>query len=259
MPEPITLFVPCYVDQLRPAAGVAAVELLEALGHPVRVRPDVVCCGQPFSNSGSAAEGERLARLWYERMEGAGTVVVLSSSCTVQLRHARAAAGPGAAPAGGGPGAARSHSGDPVAGEGSPGSGPGVLELCEFLDRRHPSRTFGRLRKTVSLHSSCHGLRDSDADARARSVLARVAELTVLRPGRPDECCGFGGTFSTSFPALSVRMGEDRLDDLLAGGAREVVATDLSCLIHLEGIAAARREAVVFRHVAEVLREAVRG
>lgn len=256
MEDPVTLFVPCYVDQLRPQAGVAAVELLERLGHAVEVRLDVVCCGQPFANSGQAREGEDLARLWYERMAFARTVVVLSSSCTVQLRHAREGAfGSGVVAAG------RGSVGRPPAGEGpaAGGAGPALYELCEFLDRRHPGRSLGRLERTVCLHSSCHGLRDSDSDAHARALLGRVAGLRVLRPGRPDECCGFGGTFSTSFPALSVRMGEDRLSDLLVTGSREVVATDLSCLLHLEGIAAARGEAVSFRHVGELLREAVCG
>lgn len=269
MEERIVLFVPCYVDQLRPRAGIAALELLERLGHAVEVRPDVVCCGQPFSNSGQAREGEALARRWYEGMAGVRTAVILSSSCTVQLRHVRGALEALAAPArkegtaraslataaadGRAAGAGVGEAGEVRGG----GEWPEVLELCEFLNRRHPERAFGRLRRAVALHSSCHGLRDSDADAHARAVLARVEGLTVLRPSRPDECCGFGGTFSISFPALSVRMGEDRLGDLVATGAREVVATDLSCLLHLEGIAGARGEKIAFRHVGEILREAV--
>lgn len=228
MTDSVTLFVPCYVDQLRPGAAVAAVETLEALGHRVRVRPDVICCGQPFSNSGGGAEGERLARLWHERMAAEGSVVILSSSCTVQLRHARASRG-----------------------------GTPLMEFCEFLNTQHPERTFGELQRRVGLHSSCHGLRDSDADVHARAVLGRVSGLELARPSRPDECCGFGGTFATSFPDLSVRMGEDRLSDLLSTGAREIAATDLSCLLHLEGIAAARGEKIAFRHVAELLREAI--
>jgi L-lactate dehydrogenase complex protein LldE len=233
MPELVALFVPCYVDQLRPRAGVAAVELLEALGHEVRVLPEAVCCGQPFSNCGMEREGAALARRWHEAMAEERTAVVLSSSCTVQLRH---------------------HAPRPAAG---PAPAIEVVELCEFLNRRHPQARFGRLERAVALHSSCHGLRDSDADAQARAVLARVEGLSLLRPRRAEECCGFGGTFSVSFSDLSLAMGEERLADLLGTGAREVVATDLSCLLHLEGIARARGEAISFRHVGEILREAM--
>ena len=92
-PKRVTLFVPCYVDRTRPTAGIAAVELLEQLGHTVEVRSSAYCCGQPFTNSGCSAEGQRSARHWYEQMTGAECVVVLSSSCTVQLRHLRPTAG----------------------------------------------------------------------------------------------------------------------------------------------------------------------
>ncbi len=237
----VTLFVPCFVDQLRPRAGIAAVEILEGLGYEVRVRPDILCCGQPFTNSGAAGQGAALARRWYEGMQAEHTVVVLSSSCTVQLRHA-----------------ARDGV---VAGRSGPGGRERleVLEFCEFLDTRHPDESFGRLHRSVCLHSACHGLRDSDADRHARAVLGRVEGLRILQGSRADECCGFGGTFSTSFPAVSVRMGQDRLADILTTGARDIVATDLSCLLHLEGIAGARGEKLTFRHISEILHESLGG
>ncbi|MEE9218295.1 MAG: (Fe-S)-binding protein [Acidobacteriota bacterium] len=261
MSDPVTLFVPCFVDQLRPRAGIAAVELLERLGHDVRVRPEVICCGQPFSNSGSEPEAQALARRWYAGMASEQTVVVLSSSCTVQLLHARrgwASGSEGRSVNAGSSGSAQARSANGCSAE-ALGTGPRVLEFCEFLDTRHPDTDFGRLERSICLHSSCHGLRDSDSDRHARAVLGRVAGLEVLRPGRPDECCGFGGTFATSFADLSVRMGRDRLSDILGTGAREVVATDLSCLLHLEGVARAGAEPLDFRHIAELLREAVEG
>ncbi|MFQ5653187.1 MAG: (Fe-S)-binding protein [Planctomycetota bacterium] len=234
-PERVVLFVPCYVDPVRPSAAIAAVEILEALGHRVEVRPDAVCCGQPFTNSGSAGEGEALARLWHERMAGAGAVVILSSSCAAHLQRRRPPPAPG-------PGAAR---------------GPEVWELCSFLERFHPDRSGGALDRIVCLHSSCHGLRESSADLAARASLDRIAGLRMLQARRADECCGFGGSFAMSFPELSIRIGEDRIREITALGVDEVVATDLSCLLHLEGIARAGGMRGSFRHIAELLREAM--
>jgi len=245
MSRTVTLFVPCYVDQLHPQSGIAAVRVLEGLGYRIRVHPDILCCGQPFSNSGAAGEGLKLARRWLDGMKDDPVVVVLSSSCTVQLRHALcelSACG----------GAARDT---PGAAAETGGATPEVLEFCEFLDTRHPAAGLGSLERSVCLHSACHGLRDSDADRHARAILGRIEGLRVLRADRSDECCGVGGTFSTSFSALSVRMGKDRLYAILATGAREVVSTDVSCLLHLEGIARARGEPVAFRHVSEILAE----
>jgi len=68
-----------------------------------------------------------------------------------------------------------------------------------------------------------------------------------------DRCCGFGGTFSVSFPDVSVAMADDKLDAATACGASTVTSCDLSCLIHLEGRAAARGLALRFPHIAELL------
>lgn len=233
----VTLFVPCYVDWLAPSAGVAAVRLLERLGHAVAYRPEALCCGQPLTNAGCGAGGERIARRWLRGMEGAGDVVVLSSSCWSQLRRIAGAGEDG---------------------EGT-GGGPRIHEFCRFVDRRHPDRSMGRLERVVCLHGACHGLREGGIDDHARRLLSRVERLRVVRAEREDECCGFGGTFSISFPDVSVRMGEDRLDEIEATGAEEVTATDASCLLHLRGISAARGRRLPFRHVAEVLEEALDG
>src|SRR5690606_38412342 len=85
-------------------------------------------------------------------------------------------------------------------------------------------------------------------------LLRAVAGLELVHPAR-DECCGFGGAFSVEAPEVSARMGRARLAELAATGAEWVVATDVSCLLHLDGI---RRAAPGARgprpiHLAEVL------
>lgn len=227
----VTLFVPCYVDQLRPEAGIACVGILESLGVAVDVRPQAICCGQPFANSGCVAEARSATDIWARHMRGAGTVVVPSSSCAVHLRH--------------------SVSDD------RDSDVPEIFELCEFLERCFPDRPGGSLEGTVCLHSSCHGLRESSADGAARAALARVEGLEVKQAARSDECCGFGGSFSVTFPETSIRMGEDRLAEIDATVAAEVVATDMSCLLHLEGIARANGSRLRFRHIGELIADAL--
>ena len=75
-----------------------------------------------------------------------------------------------------------------------------------------------------------------------------IAELT-----RPDECCGFGGTFAVGEPAVSTKMGRDKLRDVTTHGAQAVVSTDMSCLMHLDGLARRERMGLPMYHVAEVL------
>ena len=77
--------------------------------------------------------------------------------------------------------------------------------------------------------------------------------LELARPERPDECCGFGGAFSVEFPTVSGRIGRARLRELAETGAAYVTSTDVSCLLHLDGLR--RREGFGPEpiHLAEVL------
>jgi L-lactate dehydrogenase complex protein LldE len=84
-------------------------------------------------------------------------------------------------------------------------------------------------------------------------LLRAVDGLDLVWPERPDECCGFGGGFSVEFPEVSTRMGRDRLRAFVAAGADYVTGSDVSCLLHLNGIS--RREGFGPRpiHLAEIL------
>ena len=68
-----------------------------------------------------------------------------------------------------------------------------------------------------------------------------------------DVCCGFGGTFSVNFPEVSGRLGEEKARNAAATGADELVACDLSCLLHIAGRARRTGIPLRVRHLAEVL------
>ena len=89
-------------------------------------------------------------------------------------------------------------------------------------------------------------------------LLDEVEDLTRVEATRPDECCGFGGAFSVTHPTLSGRMGRARLRAFADAGAEYVTGTDVSCLVHLEGIR--RREGFGPRaiHLAEILANGAR-
>lgn len=78
--------------------------------------------------------------------------------------------------------------------------------------------------------------------------------MEIVELSRPDECCGFGGTFCVTDEAVSARMGKDKVADYVAHGAQYVVSPDMSCLMHQQGIAL--REGIThipFIHIAQVL------
>ena len=80
-----------------------------------------------------------------------------------------------------------------------------------------------------------------------------VEGLEWVELERPDECCGFGGTFAINEAAVSAKMGRDRIADHLRHGAEVITAGDMSCLMHLEGIAKRQKAPVRLMHFAEIL------
>jgi len=48
----VSLFVPCFVDQMFPQVGFAVARVLERLGHACEFRAAQTCCGQPSYNAG---------------------------------------------------------------------------------------------------------------------------------------------------------------------------------------------------------------
>ncbi|MGE2762556.1 heterodisulfide reductase-related iron-sulfur binding cluster, partial [Escherichia coli] len=59
-------------------------------------------------------------------------------------------------------------------------------------------------------------------------LLSKVKGIEIVSLTRPDECCGFGGTFSVFEPAVSAKMGYDKVTDQARAGAAYVVSADSS-------------------------------
>ena len=115
----------------------------------------------------------------------------------------------------------------------------------------------GRFDATVAFHRSCHS-RGTQSGAAALVLLGSIAGVRMVPVGEDEQCCGFGGTFAVSFPYLSTAMGNLKLEHVRAARPDVLVSADLSCLMHLGGLAEGGGSPVRTRHLAQVLRDALR-
>ncbi|MEX2137688.1 MAG: (Fe-S)-binding protein [Pirellulales bacterium] len=251
MPK-VGLFIPCYIDQLYPQVGMATVELLARFGVELDFPQAQTCCGQPMANVGCTADAEPLAHRFVEIFAPYEYIVAPSGSCVAMVRHHYHEYFP--------PGGPRERDYDRVRTK--------TFELTEFLiDVLGVTAIEGAFPHRVGLHQSCHGLRElrlaSSSELvgrpynKARQLLASLDGIELVELARPDECCGFGGTFAVSEEAVSCMMGRDRIHDHLQAGAQVMTANDMSCLMHLEGLIRRDRQSLRVMHIAELLVEAI--
>jgi L-lactate dehydrogenase complex protein LldE len=240
----IGLFIPCYVDLFYPQVGIATLELLERFGLDVEYPLNQTCCGQPMSNSGDEVNASAAVRLFIENFNGYDCIVGPAGSCVHQVRchfdtleqtdevkHVRQS----------------------------------TYELVEFLHDvlKIESFPWAEFPHSVALHNSCSSIRGLGIAKpseimgvefnKTADLLSKVNGLVLVPVDRPDDCCGFGGTFCVTDEAVSVRMGLDKVHDHLRHGAEYVVSPDMSCLMHQQGIARRTGSDLKYIHVAQVL------
>lgn len=225
----------CLSDLAAPSVWRAARTLLSRCGVRVEVPRGQTCCGQPGWSSGHPDEARRVARRALRAFAGDAPVVVPSGSCAAMVRH----------------GYPELFAGTPDE-EAAASMAARTLEFTQFLRRERLRPPVGA-RTTVTYHDSCHMLRVLGERESPRAALADVAGLELVEMEGTETCCGFGGTFSLNFPEVSGRLGELKAGAAAASGADELVACDLSCLLHIVGRAHRLGVPLRARHVAEVL------
>jgi len=234
----VSLFVTCLVDQFYPQVGLSTVRLLEHLGVEVDFDDRQTCCGQPAFNSGYGDEARKVGRHFVDLYRDREWIVTPSGSCCSMIKVFL-----------------------PELLEGDRGYAAAARqisertrELSDFLvSVLKVESTGASFPASVTYHDSCHLLRELGIQEAPRKLLGAVSGIDLREMDTSDRCCGFGGTFSVKFPEISTAMGSNKLDAIRKTGADYVVATDVSCLMHLDGLIRREGSNLQTLHIAEVL------
>ena len=199
----VALLIPCYVDVFYPEVGIATLELLEKLGVEVVYPFNQTCCGQPMANSGCYEEAQATEELFIKNFSAFEYIVTPSGSCTHHVRDRFTAA----------PDSAERRK-----------VSASVFDLVEFLHDVLNVTDFpwARFEHKVALHNSCSAIRGLGLASmservhdlkfsKPKSLLERVPGIQFMEFDRPDECCGFGGSFSVTEEAVAAKMGYDKV------------------------------------------------
>ena len=238
-PEAVYFFGTCLIDLFFPEAGLAGMALLKQQGIRVIFPPDQSCCGQPARNNGWLDEARAVARLQIRSFPKAIPIVVPSGSCAGMMHE---------------------HYPDLFRGEPDEAEARAfsarVYELTWFLVHVCKVRLTDHGRPVkVAFHASCHSRREMGVHEEPRQLLRTLANVTLVDLQRPAECCGFGGTFSVKQPDISGAMVRDKVADVTATGAEELLSGDCGCLMNISGAMEKAGSPVRARHIAEFLLE----
>lgn len=233
----VQLFVPCFMDQLYPNTAFNTVKVLEKAGCRVRYNENQTCCGQPAFNAGFRDEARAVCNKFLKDFSGPEIIVTPSASCAGFIRNYYS-----------------------VLFENSASNNDlkylkdKVFELSDFLVNQIHFTDFGAtLEGKAVYHDSCAALRECGLKTEPRTLLSKVKGLELVEMQDVETCCGFGGTFAVKFESISIAMGEQKAQHAVDTGADYLISTDMSCLMHIQGVMENKGHGLKTMHLADAL------
>lgn len=242
----VAYFPGCITDRLFPDAGEAAVAVLRAMGIRVTFPRGQHCCGLPAMNSGDQRDARTLAIQTITTLERSRAQYILSTStsCATAMAddylhlfraepewQARAQALRGR-----------------------------IITFTQFVDEVAKlgaggplPRRAGAPRPVVTYHDACQSHNVLGIREQPRRIIRDVLGLELKEMDNSAVCCGFGGSFSFEYPAVSRLILENKLTNAEAAAAEVVVMDNPGCLMQIGGGLDARRSPIGAMHLAELM------
>ncbi|MEO8712556.1 MAG: (Fe-S)-binding protein [Parafilimonas sp.] len=233
----VQIFIPCFIDQLYPSVGFNMVKVLEKAGCTVSYNTNQTCCGQPAFNAGFWGEAKDVCKKFIKDFSGNDYIVAPSASCVgfvknyyeklfenssqlAEIRKLRTR----------------------------------ICELSDFLVNVLQFTDFNAsLNATATYHDSCAALRECNLKQEPRILLNKVKGLQLIEMNDVETCCGFGGTFAVKFEPISIAMADQKITNAEETKAEYIISTDMSCLMHIDGVIKHKAADIKVLHLADVL------
>jgi glycolate oxidase iron-sulfur subunit len=222
----VAFLIGCVMPIFYPSAHEASVRLLQLAGCEVWFPREQRCCGALFAHNGDLEGARRLREVNQQAfgMESFDYLVVNSAGCGSHLKDFY------------------------------PNLGTRVRDLFEFLAEVGLPEPRREVRARVTYQDACHLVHAQRIRKQPRRLLEAVPGLELAEMAHPDICCGSAGIYNALQPAMSERILDEKMEDLLSVDPELVATANPGCQMQLEaGLRARGRGDVAVRHLAEVL------
>jgi len=233
----VQLFIPCFVDQLYPHTGINMVKVLEKLGCEVIYNTKQTCCGQPAYNAGYQEEAKSVGVKFLHDFKENTYIVSPSGSCTGFIRNCYSKLFENSS---------EHNLSNQVQSN--------AFEFTEFITKILKTDNIGAsLNGRATYHDACGALRECGIKDGPRKLLAKVEGLEMVEMAECETCCGFGGTFAVKYEPISLGMAQVKVKSALETGAKFIITTDVSCMMHMQGYIDNHKLPIRTLHIADVL------
>jgi len=213
------------------------VKVLEKLGCELHYNTQQTCCGQPAYNAGYQKEARAVGRKFLHDYESTSYIVTPGGSCAGFVRNYYGKLFENSA---------EHNLCNEIQAK--------TYEFTEFIvDILGKQDVGAKFSGKAAYHDACGALRECNIKHAPRKLLKHVKGLELTEMNEAETCCGFGGTFSVKFPDISAGMAQVKTQSAMDTGAKYIISTDASCLMHLQGYIDKQGLPLQTMHIADIL------
>jgi glycolate dehydrogenase iron-sulfur subunit len=221
----VAFLVGCVMPILYPQSHYAAMKLLQLAGCEVWFPPEERCCGALFAHNGDLEGAERLRAhnsQVYES-EDFDALIVDSAGCGAHLKDFY------------------------------PALKGRVKDLTEWLAEIGLPEPERELKVRVTYQDACHLAHAQRVKKQPRDLLKSLPGIEFAEMRHADICCGAAGLYSTLEPDMSLRILDQKMQDVLATNADVISVANPGCQMQLESGLRANGSRMKVEHIAETL------
>jgi glycolate oxidase iron-sulfur subunit len=195
----VQLFTGCVGAQIDDHLIQNTLEILSRTGYAVDIPDQESCCGALHRHNGFIDIADSLSSN-LRRQTGKSSaryLISIATACHLELEEHQASKLP-------------------------------LISIIDFLLELPPNAIppLKPIQKRAALHTPCSARND-----RSRELLAMVPDLELIDLAENHLCCGAAGSYLLTQPQISRRLGQIKLDHLIASQAELLITTNTGCAI----------------------------
>jgi glycolate oxidase iron-sulfur subunit len=215
----VALFLGCAADAFFPQTNLATARVLQKNGCEVWIPRSQGCCGalhyhaglhgpaRDFASTNCAAFGKRLAEMDAIINNAGGCGPVLKEYGHLLEDSPNAAVGETFAKK--------------------------TRDISEFLTELGPIAPTHPLPIKATYHDACGLSHAQKIRQPPRQLLGLIPGLELMPLTESEHCCGAAGSYNLTQPEMSAQLGERKVNNILATGARAVFTGNVGCLLQI--------------------------